>query len=197
MKKKTILLSAGHGGLINGNYTTAGKRSPVWSDGSILYEGEYNRQIKYRLMEMLFFKGIDYVDICPENTDISRYERIERVNSYDKNSCILLDIHANGFSQPTATGCECFTALNCSAQSTKLAKIIESQFKIAFPPKKWRGVKKKNFDMVALTNCPAVLVESFFMTTERECKQYLLSRQGRDKTAEWLFDSIIRFLNSI
>lgn len=197
MKKKTILLNGGHGSLINGNPTTAGKRSPVWSDGSILYEGEYNSQIKYRLMEMLFFKGIDYVDICPENTDISRSERIERVNSYDKNTSILIDIHANGFSKPIATGCECFTALNCSAQSTKIAKIIESQFSIAFPNEKWRGVKKKNFDMVALTNCPAVLVESFFMTTERECKQYLLSRQGRDKTAEWLFDSIIRFLNSI
>ena len=37
---KTIILDAGHGGMINGKYQTKGKRSPVWEDGSVLYEGD-------------------------------------------------------------------------------------------------------------------------------------------------------------
>ena len=33
----TILLDAGHGSIINGHYQTAGKRSPIWEDGSCTY----------------------------------------------------------------------------------------------------------------------------------------------------------------
>jgi hypothetical protein len=39
----------GHGGIIDGVYQTAGKRSPLWPDGEILYEGEFNRSIVNRL----------------------------------------------------------------------------------------------------------------------------------------------------
>ena len=31
------ILDNGHGGIIEGEYQTAGKRSPVWDDGSQLY----------------------------------------------------------------------------------------------------------------------------------------------------------------
>ena len=54
----TVLLDAGYGGVINGEYQTSGKRSPVWEDGSVLYEGEFNRGIKYRLKEKLQQEGI-------------------------------------------------------------------------------------------------------------------------------------------
>ena len=39
-----VLLDNGHGGIINGEYQTPGKRSPVWADGSQLFEGEFNRR---------------------------------------------------------------------------------------------------------------------------------------------------------
>ncbi|MCG9704983.1 hypothetical protein [Photobacterium damselae] len=43
MKQPLFILDAGHGGIINGQYQTAGKRSPIWSDGSQLFEGEFKR----------------------------------------------------------------------------------------------------------------------------------------------------------
>lgn len=39
-----VLLDNGHGGLINGEYTTPGKRKDWGADG-IIYEGEFNRAI--------------------------------------------------------------------------------------------------------------------------------------------------------
>ena len=39
------ILDNGHGGIINGVYQTAGKRSPIWADGTQLFEGEFNRAI--------------------------------------------------------------------------------------------------------------------------------------------------------
>jgi len=50
MSQKFIyLLDAGHGGLIDGKYTTAGKRSPIWDDDSVYYEGVGNRDIRKKL----------------------------------------------------------------------------------------------------------------------------------------------------
>ncbi len=67
---KTIILDAGHGGMINGKYQTKGKRSPTWEDGSVLYEGECNRQIKDRVMELMQFHNMPYYDVNPEQIDI-------------------------------------------------------------------------------------------------------------------------------
>ena len=36
------LFDNGHGGIIDGVYQTAGKRSPKWEDGTQLFEGEFN-----------------------------------------------------------------------------------------------------------------------------------------------------------
>lgn len=38
-----VILDAGHG------YNTKGKRSPVWSDGSQLFEWEFNRDVVKRI----------------------------------------------------------------------------------------------------------------------------------------------------
>ena len=92
---KTLLLDAGHGGMINGQYQTQGKRSPVWSDGSQLFEGEFNRQIKSKIMELCQMDGLKYVDINPQQTDLSLQDRVRYANTYDASESIFLSIHAN------------------------------------------------------------------------------------------------------
>jgi len=52
MSRYTWLLDPGHGGIIDGVYQTAGKRSPRFPDGSILYEGEFNRDVVKRIMQL-------------------------------------------------------------------------------------------------------------------------------------------------
>jgi len=184
-----VLLDAGHGGMINGDYQTSGKRSPIWEDGVQLFEGEFNRAVKYRLKEMFQMEGIKYVDINPSDEDLSLSERVAIANNYDDS--IYLSIHANAGG---GTGCEVFTAITCSSASTNLAKIIESEYVPHFPGERWRGVKKKDFYVVQHTKMPAVLVECFFMDTERECKKYLMTKHGRSQVAKWLFNSIVDFL---
>ena len=186
----TILLDAGHGGVIDGKYMTSGKRSPVWENGSVLYEGEFNRGIKARLKEMLQIKGIPYVDVNPQDEDLSLSDRVDAANTYPTNS-VYVSIHANAGG---GTGCEVFTSVNCSSNSTKLAKCVENQYKPHFYGERWRGIKKKDFYVVKHTKMPAILVEAFFMDTEKECKKYLMTRHGREQIAKWLFSSIIDYL---
>jgi N-acetylmuramoyl-L-alanine amidase len=188
---KTILLDAGHGGCIAGHYQTSGKRSPIWEDGSVLYEGEFNRSIKARLKEMFQLEGVDYVDINPQDTDLSLEDRVDFANEY-RNS-VYVSIHANAGG---GTGCEVFTAVNCSGSSTKLANCIAAQYGPHFYGERWRGVKKKDFYVVKHTKMPAVLIECFFMDTEKDCKKYLMTRHGREQIAKWLFTSIMDYLKS-
>ena len=187
---KTILLDAGHGGMINGQYQTQGKRSPKWTDGTQLFEGEFNRAVKLRVMEMLQIAGIKYVDVNPQQTDLSLQDRVEYANTYDKS--LYVSIHANAGG---GTGCEVFTAESCSNVSTALANEIASQYSTFFPNERWRGVKKRDFYVIKNTKMPAVLIECFFMYREDECKKYLMTIEGRDQIAKWIYSSIKTFLD--
>ena len=44
--------------------------------------------------------------------------------------------------------------------------------------------KESNFYVLIHTAMPAVLSENFFMTNEKECKNILLSEEGRDRVAK-------------
>jgi len=47
-----IIIDNGHGGIVNGEYVTNGKRSPVWDDGTQLFEGVWNRQVAKKIHEL-------------------------------------------------------------------------------------------------------------------------------------------------
>lgn len=187
MSKYTWLLDNGHGGIIDGLYQTEGKRSPRWDDGSILYEGEFNRAIVNRLTEMLSRYNIQYVNIAPEAEDTSLNERVRRANSYhDQANCIYVSVHSNAGG---GSGYEVFTSPG-DTSSDKVATVFFNAFKNEFPTAKMRADtsdgdydKEANFYVLKKTRMPAILTENFFMDNEKECKQYLMTSEGRDKIA--------------
>jgi N-acetylmuramoyl-L-alanine amidase len=173
-----VLLDAGHGGCIAGHYQTSGKRSPIWEDGSVLYEGEFK-------------EGVDYVDINPQDTDLSLSDRVSIANEYDDS--IYVSIHANAGG---GTGCEVFVSENSSSASVEIAESIQNQYGPHFYGERWRGIKRKDFYVIKNTKMPAILVECFFMDTEKDCKKYLMTRHGREQIAKWLFTSIMDYLKT-
>ena len=70
----TIILDNGHGN------TTPGKRSPVWKDGTQLFEWEFTRDVVRRISRKLDVLSIDNTIIVPEIDDVSLSERVERTN---------------------------------------------------------------------------------------------------------------------
>lgn len=192
-KDITIVLIAGHSGLIDGFYQTKGKRSPKWLDGSQVFEGEFNRQVKYRLMELLHLNGYKYVDLVPEHTDISIRERIQRAKDYYKENknCYLLEIHANAGG---GTGMEFYLASNASQKSKAIAQSFEDNMYLSL---RWRGIKFKNFLGIYNYPMPCGLFEAPFMDTKSDCKNWLLSPSGRDQIAQYIFLSLVRGLETI
>lgn len=187
-----ILIDNGHGN------NTPGKRSPIWSDGSQLFEHEFNRDITLRLVEKLKTLKIPFEVIVPEVHDVSLTERCKRINSIaKKEACLLVSIHANAGG---GKGWEAWT----SPGITKSDKYAESFYNKAkellpsrFPIRKclMNGYKNKEalFKILTGTTCPAVLTENMFMDTESDCN-YIMSDSGRETIAELHLQAILEVL---
>jgi len=185
-----FLLDPGHGGIIDGIYQTEGKRSPVWDDGSILYEGVFTRDVVRRIVEMAPQFGVHCINLVPEQTDVSLKERVSRANesrSFHRGmDCIYVSIHANAGG---GHGIEVFTSPGLT-RSDAIATVFLKRLNLAFPTVRLRTDmsdgdpdKEANFYVLRKTLMPAVLTENFFMDNEKECKEYLMSKSGRDKIA--------------
>ena len=113
-------IDAGHGN------NTKGKRSRVWSDGSILYEYEYNRAIRDKLVKLMDLYNMSYYIVNPEDTDISLSERVNRINGLKKITdkyVITVSIHGNAAGTEKANGYEIYTSPG-STTSDKIADIF-------------------------------------------------------------------------
>lgn len=193
--KPIVLLDNGHG------KETAGKRSPVWSDGSQLFEWEFNRDIVRRIAEKLQADGIPYRVLVPEENDVSLTERARRANEYAKEfngKAYVLSIHANAGG---GTGWEVYTSPGQTA-SDAIATVFFEEAGREFVPDGWRmrsdysdgdPDKEANFAILTKTTCPAVLTENFFMDTERDCR-FIMSEDGRERIANMHVAAIKRVL---
>ena len=194
----------GHGGVIDGVYQTSGKRSPVWPDGEVLYEGEFNRAIVDRLIKMCQSNNIDAVNLVDTDIDISLSERVNMANKLAKSSekpCIYVSVHANGFSDESANGWEVYTSPG-ETKSYEIATVLFEKAESAFPNYKMRKDtsdgdpdKEANFYVLVHTSMPAILSENFFMTNYRECHEILMSESGRDRVAKMHFEMIQQIEN--
>lgn len=196
-----FILDSGHGGIIDGEYQTNGKRSPKWSDGRQLFEGEFNRAIVKRLMKLMTEAGIPHIDIVNSEKDIPLKKRTDDANEYyDKvnKNCIYLSIHANAASSDKATGFEIFTSIG-QTKSDEIAEIIFEEYQKEFPELKPRTDDKdgdhdreENFWVLSKTKMRSVLIECAFMTTLKPDCELLMSESGRDRIARAIFKGIKR-----
>jgi len=184
MSKYTWLLDPGHGGVIEGEYQTAGKRSPPFPDGSVLYEGEFNRDIVSRILKLTSgwapgrhkthyrLHAIDTVNLVDTEEDMPLRERVKRANDIhrEKGNCIYVSVHANAFGNGrefnSAKGICSFHHYR-SKNGKRLSEVLQ----------RWlgdltlfrnRGVLSNdrwaNFYVLRKTHMPAVLSENGFMT---------------------------------
>ena len=190
-----ILIDNGHG------ENTAGKRSPMWPDGTELREWEFNRDIAQRVFFALQRHGVDVELIVKEDIDVPLSERCNRVNqiakAVGKNNCLLVSIHANAGG---GTGWEAFTSVG-ETRSDKFATIFYEMAEEIFEGWAVRKDttdgdldKESQFYILRKTVCPAILTENFFMDTEKDCK-FIMSEIGRRKVADFHVQAILNCID--
>ena len=180
---RVFLLDNGHG------QETPGKRSPVWPDGTQLFEYRFNRDIVARIKEKATKVGLLVVDLVPEWDDVSLSERRTRANKWHdatNGRAVLISIHANAGG---GTGFEVYTSPGNTKADT-IATVIFNGLKRAFPGQKMRADlsdgdpdKEANFQILRQTRCPAILVENLFMDNYTDCR-LLMSNDFRDELAD-------------
>lgn len=204
MSKFLWLFDAGHGGVVNGKYVTKGKRSPIWSDGSQYFEGVGNRNIVKLLMQKLQSRGVECIDILEgSQEDISLQNRAYKANQiyYNDSRAILISIHSDGFTKESANGFSVYTSVG-ETKSDKIATKFSKNMELYFPKHKSRkdytdndADKEANFYIIKKTNCPAVLIENFFMTNYRECK-LLMDTEFINRLVDCHFQTILEMENN-
>ena len=186
-KDTTILLDPGHGGMIDGVYQTAGKRSPdTW--GPVYYEGVGNRDIVKRIMKGFDECGINYINLVPEETDVPLDERTARANTFAKSlsSTIYQSVHSNGGG---GTGFSVYTYIGQTSSDT-YATVLYEEFQKEFPEERIRTDysdgdpdKEANFWVLKHTAMPSLLSENFFMDTKADY-ELLMTETGRQRIAD-------------
>ena len=184
----------GHGGIIDGIYQTAGKRSPIWPDDTQLFD---------RLVKMCNEAGIECVNLVDTQEDIPLEERTNKANDIHRKrldqdgKCIYVSVHANGFDDESANGWSVYTSIG-ETKSDKIATILFEKADKEFPNEYMRKDtysdgdvdKEANFWVLSKTVMPAILSENFFMTNYENCHNYLQSEEGRDRIAKIHFEMI-------
>ena len=202
MSRYVWLLDSGHGGMVSGAYQTAGKRSPVWSDGSQLFEGVFNRKVVKTIANLLRLNNIEYRILVPEELDVSLADRVSRANKFNKElngKCILVSVHGNAGG---GTGYEVFTTPG-KTKSDSIATEFFNKAKAEFPEMKMRGDlsdgdpdKEEQLYILKNTSMPSILTENFFMDNENDCK-LMMSDKGVERIAKAHVDAILSIEKSL
>lgn len=201
MSKFTIILDAGHGGMVNGKYVTSGKRSPKFDDGTQLYEGVNNREIVKKIIKYMEAEGMPCVDIVASEQDISLQTRVDRANKLAKTTkCLYVSIHSDadgmGDNWTPASGLSVYTSKG-QTKSDELAELVINELQDNFKSNvKWRTDssdhdkdKEENFFVLKNTTCPAILCELGFHTNKEEATKML--------TADWKNKIVISIIYAI
>jgi len=167
-----VQIDNGHGS------DTPGKRSPLWPDGTQIFEWSFNRKIASMVDLGLKRYKIRTAILVPETTDVPLYLRTARSNRLTlKNKSILISIHANAGG---GTGAEVWTSVG----QTKSDDLATIWFNVAQSKsdKLW-GMRKdmsdgdpdkeEQFWMLTKTACPAILTENGFMDNKHDCEKML------------------------
>ena len=160
-----VVLDAGHGGLDNG----------ACVDG--VSEAAINLQIVKILATELQNRNcavsLTRVDSDSLNSPHARNKKVEdmakrREKIRSLNPDLVISIHLNTYPLTSVSGLQCFYA-NETQGSYDYAAAIQNQFNQSGLPI-YKTVKPTDFNLVAHSPCPAVLIECGFLTNPRERK---------------------------
>lgn len=204
MSKYLYIFDPGHGGLVDGKYQTAGKRSPKFADGRVLFEGVNNRDNVQRIMKAFRDNGLECVDVVDSDNDVSLIERVKKANKLSKDrKCVYISIHSDangdGVKWDQASGMSVYTSKGQTKSDVFASIVIDELYNKFTSTIKWRtnntdGDKdqEENFYVLKNTDCPAILCELGFHTNEAETKR-MMTLDYKNKIVDAMVASAIKW----
>lgn len=204
---KVVAISAGHGGLdANGIYTTPPKWGK-WHDhgrgkfhqGSIFYEGVFNRVIAAKVIDKLQKMGVPYAKIYDDVEDWPLSKRSEMINDlyYKHNKQVFgFDLHSNASNNGLARGFSVFSSPG-QTESDKLTSVLWEKMEPILGRSLMRSDTsdgdrdfEAHFWMLTKTIPPMGLPECLFFNNYEDAI-ILMNSDFQENYAQALVDSII------
>ena len=168
-----IAVFAGHGGSDPGAVDSIEleENDGIYQDEIYSEESDINLEAALILQSMLEEKGHKVIMARTEDIYVNLYERVEMANK--NNADIVISLHANAASTPSASGIETFyysSPTYTSKKGKQLARLIQREL-IDVTDTLDRSIKgRENLWVLRKTDMPAVLIEMGFITNLREEK---------------------------
>lgn len=173
-----VVIDAGHGGKDPGAISYLG-----------YYEKETNLGIARRLAAILQKRGIQVIMTRQGDTYIEKEERAAIANRAGAN--LFVSIHADSNGDRVHQGFTVYIARSASETSRRIGRSIESALSRTGIPSK--GLRTADYVVLVQTSCPAVLVETGFLSNPSEAAM-LLDGTHQDRLAAAIADGIINSL---
>ena len=200
-KVRTIMIDPGHGGKDNG----APGANRVW-------EKHLTLAMSLRLRDALRAKGFNVIMTRAND----RYPSLEdRVNMREKTKAdLFISIHCNASVQKAINGIETYALTPAGAPSSGDSRanftrnpgnpFDRHNYRLAYEIQRqlvWktkandRGVRHARFYVIKNVSCPAVLIETGYLSNAREGSQLQTWRRQRD-TVNAIVDGIMRYVSA-
>lgn len=189
IKGKKITIDAGHGG------SDVGAIGPTG-----VTEKSITLRIAQELQRLLTTDGAEVIMTRTKDTEVSpkkskatdREELQARCDVANKNdSDIFISIHMDSFTSSSPSGTTGYYYGKGTKASVRLAQYVSDGVVSALSTGH-RGVKSCNFYVVRHTNMPAILLETAFISNEKE-ERLLNSEAGIKKAASGILNGIRKF----
>ncbi|WP_338631928.1 peptidoglycan-binding protein [Clostridium baratii] len=158
---RKVFIDPGHGGSDSG------------AVGNGLREKDIALDISKKLGDILRKNGIQVKFSRTSDVYISLSERAAMANSWGAD--LFVSVHCNSFSDSSANGTECFSHPTAGTSTKGLSRNVANSIanKLVLTN---RGHKEANFAVLRLSNMPAILVETAFISNSSNASK-LKSRQ--------------------
>lgn len=216
-KYKTVCIDYGHGGIIDGQYQTAGKQYHYKDEsGNVtrsFYEGVFNRKVAAHTINKLIVEGIEVYDVVAdtfrtefvtpadlEQKDVSLSARAVRANEIQ--SDIFVSIHGNAIGNSlegqgeSAHGFMVYTSkavTNSDAIAVSILDAAEQHQKLRVRRYDRRSEilssYPANFYVLRKTYDPAILIEAGFYSNPNDVA-YMDSEQGQKDFAKTIVEGL-------
>jgi len=185
------ILDNGHGGLDeSGNYLTDNhnKRSPELPDGSVFYEGVWDRKVVSAVAAKLGDIGIEHHVLVPEEEDVPMSERLRRLEMFRKEDAFLLSVHMNGDSKCLQTVKSGHTTFyNRGNPGRRAAMTFQDSLGDRIGN---RGIFEAGFSLISQRLVPALLLECGFMNNLDDVL-FLRTDVGVDTVSDGIVEAIV------
>jgi len=166
-----------------------GGHCPGLDSGAVGPSGLQEANVAHDIMQlvMYYLQQAEYDVLTVQDNELSVISN----TSNDFGADLFVSIHCNAAENTEAQGTETF-CYQLVGQSEKLARCIQSQIVNIFDTVD-RGIKTANFAVLRDTICPAVLVETAFISNSED-ELLLASDQGKDNFAKAIARGIIEYV---